>query len=149
MVPKSDAKKMLVMKFGGTSVGSAKALAQAMDIVESNRPNWTHMVVLVSALSGTTNLLLDSAIEAARGKKDAYLKAEAELRSRHMAMAEAFLSPGDRQEKFRVAMDGLINEFSRFCQAITVLGEATPRALDAVAGLGERLSARLFASALQ
>jgi bifunctional aspartokinase / homoserine dehydrogenase 1 len=149
MVPKSDTPKTLVMKFGGTSVGSAKALAQAMDIVESNRPNWTHIVVVVSALSGATNLLLDSAIQAARGKQGAYLKAEAELRSRHTAMAEAFLSPGNRREKFRVAMDGLINEFSRFCQAITVLGEATPRALDAIAGLGERLSARLFASALQ
>jgi bifunctional aspartokinase / homoserine dehydrogenase 1 len=149
MIPKSNAKRMLVMKFGGTSVGSAKALAQAIDIVESNRRNWTHMVVVVSALSGATNLLLDSANQAAQGKQNAYLKAEVELRSRHTAMAEAFLSPGNRQEKFESELEELINQFSRFCQAITVLGEATPRALDAVASLGERLSARLFAAALQ
>ena len=137
------------MKFGGTSVGSAEALAQAMGIVESNRPNWTHMVVVVSALSGATNLLLDGAMQAAQGKPEAYLKAEVALRSRHTAMAEAFLSTGNRQERFRFEMEELISQFSRFCQAITILGEATPRALDAVAGLGERLSARLFASALQ
>jgi bifunctional aspartokinase / homoserine dehydrogenase 1 len=149
MVPKSDRKTTLVMKFGGTSVGSPEALAQAMGIVESNRPKWSRMIVVVSALSGATNLLLDSAIQAANGKEGAYLKADSELRSRHAAMAAAFLPSGNRQEQLKIQLDGLIDEFSRLCHAITVLGEATPRALDAIAGLGERLSARLFAATLQ
>jgi bifunctional aspartokinase / homoserine dehydrogenase 1 len=149
MVPKSDSKATLVMKFGGTSVGSPKALAQAMGIVESNRPKWSQMVVVVSALSGATNLLLESAIQAAQGKEGAYLKADSELRSRHAAMAAAFLPSGNLRNQLNIQLNGLIDEFSRLCHAITVLGEATPRALDAIAGLGERLSARLFAAALQ
>lgn len=137
------------MKFGGTSVGSGEALTNALRIVESNKLNWSRMVVVVSALSGATNLLLDSAVQAAQGKPDAYLKADAELRSRHMAMAQAFLPVGERQDQFKIQMDELIDEFSRLGEAITILGEATPRALDAIAGLGERLSARLFSAALQ
>jgi aspartokinase len=108
MAAKPTGRKMLVMKFGGTSVGSAKAMAQAMGIVESNRSDWERMAVIVSALSGTTNLLLDSAIQSAEGKQSTHLQAEAELRSRHIAMAEAFLSPGARQDKFRSEMEELI-----------------------------------------
>jgi bifunctional aspartokinase / homoserine dehydrogenase 1 len=145
----NSSKKTLVMKFGGTSVGSAEALAQAMQIVQSNRPHWPQMVVVVSALSGATNLLLDSAIQAAHGNQNAYLRAEAELRLRHSAMADVFLSKGNRPNPFEIQMDQLIHEFNRLCQAITVLGETTPRALDAIAGIGERLSARLLAAALQ
>ncbi len=149
MVSKSDAKKSLVMKFGGTSVGSSEALAQAMAIVESSRPKWPRMVVVVSALSGTTNLLLESAIQAAQGKEKVYVKADSELRTRHSDMAAAMIPPGTHRDRLKTQLDGLIDEFSRLCHAIKVLGEATPRALDAIAGLGERLSSRLFAAALQ
>jgi aspartate kinase len=139
----------LVMKFGGTSVGSAEALAKVIGIIESNKPNWSQMVVVVSALSGATNLLLDSALQAAKGIQDSYLKADAELRSRHMSMARALIPAGKSQDQLRIQIDRLIDEFSRLCQAITVLSEATPRALDAIASLGERLSARLLSTALQ
>jgi aspartate kinase len=137
------------MKFGGTSVGSGDALSKALTIVESNKPDWPRMVVVVSALSGATNLLLDSAALASQGKPDAYLQADAELRSRHIAMAKAFIPSGARQNHVKDQINSLIDEFSRLCEAIAILGEATPRALDAIAGLGERLSARIFAAALK
>jgi aspartate kinase len=44
---------------------------------------------------------------------------------------------------------GLVRSFVELCQAISVLGEATPRALDAVASLGERMSVRLLAAVLE
>jgi bifunctional aspartokinase / homoserine dehydrogenase 1 len=141
--------KTLVMKFGGTSVGSAEALAKVIGIIESNKQDWPQTVVVVSALSGATNLLIDSALQAAEGRQDAYLKADTALRSRHNSMARAFIPAGNRQDRLKMQTDGLIDEFSRLCQAITVLGEATPRALDAIASLGERLSARLLSASLQ
>jgi len=51
-------RKTLVMKFGGTSVGSVEAMTQAIRIVQQARQNWPHMVVVASALNGVTNLLL-------------------------------------------------------------------------------------------
>ena len=57
----------LVMKFGGTSVGTAEAMAQAVEIIRRTRLEWPRLVVILSALSGVTNLLLESAVKAERG----------------------------------------------------------------------------------
>ncbi len=148
MVVQPGDKSTLIMKFGGTSVGSVDALAQAIGIIESTRKNWKRMIVVVSALAGVTDLLLDGANQAAQGNRDAYLRAAAELGSRHTALSEAFLPKGHRRDRFRIELDRLIAEFSDLCHAIIVLGEATPRALDSIAGLGERISARVLAAAL-
>ncbi len=57
--------KTLVMKFGGTSVGSADALESATQIIRDAKKDWERVVVVTSAMSGVTNLLLDSAALAA------------------------------------------------------------------------------------
>ena len=60
-------KQTLVMKFGGTSVGSADALMKVIQIVKDARAEYTRVVVITSAMSGVTNLLLDSAALASQG----------------------------------------------------------------------------------
>lgn len=52
----------LVMKFGGTSVGSAEAIKQAADIILKQAEDWDSLVVLVSAISGVTNALTQGAL---------------------------------------------------------------------------------------
>jgi aspartokinase len=52
------AEKLLVMKFGGTSVGTSAAMAQAVEIVAGSQVQWPAVVVVTSALSGVTDLLL-------------------------------------------------------------------------------------------
>ncbi len=145
----SNDKSMLVMKFGGTSIGSVDAMAQAIAIIESVRKDWPQVVVVVSALSGVTNMLLEGAALAAQGHRDIYLEAATELSARHTDFAERFLPSGQRQEQLKTQLNTLIAEFSNLCQAIVILGEATPRALDAIAGLGEKMSARVLAAALE
>ena len=149
MSKETDGKAMLIMKFGGTSVGSIDALKRVIEIVESSRKTWENLVVVVSALSGVTNMLLDGAVQAAKGNRDSYLNAISELSARHTTLAERFLSPGHDREQLKIQINRLITEFSSLCQAIVILGEATPRALDAIAGLGERMSARVLAAALE
>jgi bifunctional aspartokinase / homoserine dehydrogenase 1 len=139
---------LLVMKFGGTSVGTVEALRSVISIVETSLKEWPECVVVVSALSGITNKLLDSASMAANGDDQTYLKTAAELVSRHFEMMDAFLASGQNKDALKNEILDLVNDFKNICQAVVVLGEATPRALDTVAGFGERLSARVLAAAL-
>src|SRR5512134_1490489 len=123
----------LVMKFGGTSVGTPEAMGQTVEIVRQAQVDWPRLVVVTSALSGVTNLLLDSASRAARGENGRMLSpAEDQLRATHRAMIEALVGTLDRRRRVRQEVDGLIGDFVNLCQAIGILGEATPRALDTV-----------------
>ncbi len=137
----------LVMKFGGTSVGTPEAMAQVVEITRRSRQDWPRVVVVISALSGVTNLLLESAAQASSEERTFYA-AEARLRQLHYDIADQLVSDLARRAQVKQDISHLIAEFMNLCQAIAVLGEATPRALDAVAALGERMSVRLLAAAL-
>jgi aspartokinase/homoserine dehydrogenase 1 len=139
---------VLVMKFGGTSIGTPPAMAQAMRICLDAHRAWTRLVVVTSALSGVTDHLIASAEGAARGDLSTFNATRIELSERHHAMLAELIPDPARQELVRREIDCLVADFSNLCQAIHVLGEATPRALDAVAALGERLSVRVLAGAL-
>jgi aspartate kinase len=141
--------KTLVMKFGGTSVGSIEAMAQAAAIVAQAKKDWLRVVVVTSALSGITNMLLASATHAAAGDTQTYLQNAIQIRKIHTEITEALVQDLARQMQVKQEINHLISEFTNLCQAIGVLGEATPRALDAVASLGERLSVRLLTAVIE
>ena len=140
--------KTLVMKFGGTSVGSAKALDAALHIIHDAFVDWKQVVVVTSALSGVTNILLNSAYAASRGDTSVYLQCTSQLRTIHNAIAESLIPDLAKQAQLEQEISRLVGEFANLCEAISILGEATLRALDAVSALGERLSARLLSAAL-
>jgi len=141
--------KTLVMKFGGTSVGSVEAMAMATDIILRSRADWPHLLVVTSALNGVTNLLLNSAHRSALGDPNAYLPAANELRQRHAKLIQGLVTDPALRAALEGEIEQLILDFSNRCRAIAVLGEATPRALDSIAGLGERLSVRILAAAIE
>jgi bifunctional aspartokinase / homoserine dehydrogenase 1 len=145
----SSPQKTLVMKFGGTSVGSVSAMTQVIEIVRQGLCDWPRLVVVASALNGVTNLLLDSANRSALGDREAYRSAVAELRTRHMEMIETLVTVPARGAPIAQEIEQLIEDFASRCQAISVLNEATPRALDAIAGIGERMCVRVLAGALE
>ena len=139
----------LVMKFGGTSVGTAEAMSQAAEIVKQARAEWGNVVVVTSAISGATNAMLESATQAAHGNLQTLIETERSLFARHQEISFAEISDPALREKVTQELKGLFASFSDLCRAISVLGEASPRALDAVASLGERLSVRLLAAVCQ
>jgi len=140
-------KQTLVMKFGGTSVGSTEALAKATKIIKDAHAEWPRVIVVTSAMSGVTNLLLDSAALAAQGKVDTLAKAESTLREKHLTALDALVNDEKLCKDTKEQINGLIFSFVDLCKAIAVLGEASPRALDAVGSLGERMSLRLLTAA--
>jgi aspartokinase/homoserine dehydrogenase 1 len=144
----SHSKRTLVMKFGGTSVGGEAAIREVVGIVAAERKSWPRLVVVTSAMSGVTNLLLDAAAQAVAGCAACIPQAADELRDKHFSAAGRLLPAGKGRQAVETEVSALIESFTNLCQAIAVLGEATPRALDAIASIGERLAVRLLAAAL-
>ena len=144
-----DTKQTLVMKFGGTSVGSAEALMKATQIIQDAREQYPRVVVVTSAMSGITDLLLKSAFLAAQGTVESLPEAESILREKHFSAVDALVRDHKLCEETKGEINCLIQLLVDLCRAIAVLGEASPRALDAVASLGERMNIRLLAAVAQ
>jgi bifunctional aspartokinase / homoserine dehydrogenase 1 len=139
----------LVLKFGGTSVGSAEAMGQAADIVRALQAEGHELAVVTSAMSGVTDLLLGSAQSAVRGERLPVVERTSAIRSKHETAANALGLRGDDRHLVLDPITARLGELSLLCDALGVLGEASPRALDAVGALGERMSIHLLAAALR
>lgn len=135
---------MIVIKFGGTSVGDAQRVANAIDIVAERRDQ--NPIVVVSALAGVTNDLV-AASEAARAcDADRVNQIIAAVRQRHEDVAMRLVQQKfDFFESFIKQLDKQIDQIHTILRGIALLGEITPRAKDKVVAIGEKLSSVLFA----
>ncbi len=138
--------RLLVMKFGGTSVGSAERMRVAARLAareSRERP----VLVVVSAMSKITDLLLDTMRHAEAGDRPGMETNLAVLRSRHEDACRELL-PETRQAAVLAAIHGLIAEFERIANGMAMLNERPPRSVDEAVAVGERLSALLVAECL-
>ena len=142
-------KHTLVMKFGGTSVGSADALTKATQIVKDAYAQTSRVVVVTSAMSGVTNLLLECSAQAAQSNIDNLPEAEKTIREKHFAAADTLIADEEKRAAVKKEIDALIQSLTNLCKAIAVLGEASPRVLDAISAIGERMSVRLLGAVLE
>ena len=140
---------MLVLKFGGTSVGSADAFSQVAHIVAQARTRDPQVVVVTSAMSGVTNTLIAAAQAAAGGQEEGYREARVALLVKHQVVAGQLVADGVERAALGRLFDERLRSFERLCRSIAVLGELTNRGLDVVSGLGERLAASLLAAVLR
>jgi aspartate kinase len=138
---------LLVMKFGGTSMGSADRIRIAAQIAAeqfATRP----VLCVVSAMSKITDLLLDSMRHAEGGDEAGLAKGIEQLRVRHFeAMTD--LLPEAVRDDVRPQIERLITEFERIARGMFMLGERPPRSVDEAVATGERLSALLMAAYLE
>jgi len=139
----------LTMKFGGTSVGSPEAFAQAANIVLEQAQKWDHLVVVVSAMSGVTDALIRGALTAASGDGQTYHAIATDLRACHYRAVDTLLEPDGERSSLLAVVDEYLDGFAAFCHSVHILGEVTPRAMDAISSLGERISARILAAVLR
>ncbi len=136
---------MIVAKFGGTSVADAAAIRRTGEIVRGRLGRAP--VIVVSALAGATNALLSAAELAASGQLVAALEHVSQLRDRHLATISELLGSGPEAHELRAETSLMFDELAHLAEALSVLGFATPRSMDAVASMGERLSAPICAAA--
>jgi len=149
---------MIVHKFGGTSVGNAQRFSEVADIVmeqhsrasdcgDRSRP--CEIVVVLSAMSGTTNQLVAGARAAAEGQDSVYRAIKAELLSRHLDVVETLLNHSSERLEVGGLVEDRLHELERLYRSIAVLGELTARGCDVVASFGEQLSVSILAAALR
>ena len=134
------------MKFGGTSMGSAQRMKVAAHIAaeeQKRRP----VVVVVSAMSKITDLLLDTMRQAEAGNRAAVDASLAALRQRHEETCRELL-PAEKQAAVEARIGELIGEFERIVNGMAMLGERPPRSVDEAVVTGEWLSATLMAEYL-
>ncbi|HET7586133.1 MAG TPA: lysine-sensitive aspartokinase 3 [Gemmatimonadaceae bacterium] len=138
---------MIVLKFGGTSVGDADAIARAAEITRSRLTR--QPIVVVSALAGATNALLAIAEQASRGQLIAAMRGVESLRERHLREADALLGAGEVADDARAELSATFDELASLAEALSVLGHLTPRSQDAIAVQGELLSSHLVETAFR
>ena len=142
---------MQVLKFGGTSVANAENIKKVIAIV-SDTIKKENTIVVVSALGGVTDLLLDAAVMAASGNPDYIQKIEL-IEERHRACIEALYVDLNVQQLNKTDVELIyfietaFTEIRNLCNGLHMLGELTPRTKDRIGGYGELLSSRIIASA--
>ncbi len=130
---------MKVLKFGGTSVGSAGNIQKVKEILLSQNDD---MIVVVSALGGITDKILSAAKMAAIGT--GYFQAElTEINTRHFTTIEKLFS-GNKQAEVKEKVGQMLEELGRIIHGVSLIGELTPKTLDKVVGFGERLSSLII-----
>lgn len=141
-------KNLLVMKFGGTSMGSADRMRAAAELIaeqQRKRP----LLVVVSAMSSITDLLLETLRHAEVGDRTAVDSNLRSLLDRHLETCEDLLSHPSGSEAWRKAacdaVQSIVSEFHRIANGMLMLGERPPRSVDEALAVGERLSCTLLA----
>lgn len=148
--------QLVVMKFGGTSVEDARAIRRTAAIVQGRQARGRETVVVVSAMSKVTDLLLSAAAAAGRGDRATALAISSRLRHRHLDTAAELLTataenpaprPGapGRAAALELALTTDFDALEDLLRGIAAVGELTPRTNDLVLSFGERLSSRMIA----
>jgi len=138
---------LIVMKFGGTSVGSAERIAQAADLAVKSAKEGHRVVVVTSAMGGVTNKLIAAAQNAVGGY---YHKTVSDDLHEPHRQAIHLLAPNDaarRREAIEMVRQR-IERFETLCKGLTMVRELTPRTLDAISGLGEMMCAPILSCAI-
>src|SRR5438477_1505006 len=138
---------MVVVKFGGTSVGAVPQIDQAARVVQSMRD--TKPVVVVSAMGGVTDLLLQAGEAAVTGQTQQRDDKLWEIRSRHdRAINELFKNRGIVHE-FQDTQRVIWEEIQKVFTGVSLLREMSPRSRDLISSFGERLVVPIFSRYLK
>ncbi len=136
---------MQVLKFGGSSVASAANIEKTVSIIGEKSTN-EKTIVVVSALGGITDLLLNAATQAA-AQNENYKSILLEIEQRHLETVKELL-PVVKQSSALSLTKKLCNELEDICNGIFLLGELSLRTCDKVLSFGELLSSQMIAAKL-
>ncbi|SKB80532.1 bifunctional aspartate kinase/homoserine dehydrogenase I [Daejeonella lutea] len=128
---------MKILKFGGTSVGSVESISKLLQIVEREDQSTGNPVIVLSAMSGVTNLLSAMADKASQG--GTFQDELKQLEERHFDVIKELLAVS-RQNPVFTQLRILFNEIEDLLQGVSMLRELTPRTRDLVLSYGERCS---------
>ena len=140
-------KPLIVMKFGGTSVGNPERMQNVAEIVAGHAKQ-AEVIVVVSAMGGVTDMLIRAANEASKGDREHWKNVRQELARRHREVADQLL-PATEQATVLPRLAEMMGNFENLCSGFSLVREITPRAMDTLSSLGEVMSATLMAAILR
>ncbi|MGB6946685.1 MAG: aspartate kinase [Bryobacteraceae bacterium] len=139
---------LLVMKFGGTSMGSAERIRVAAAICTEQKKQ-RPVLAVVSAMSGVTDLLL-GALRHAEADDEAGIESSIRsLSDRHEKACHELLREPQRCERAMAGVRELIADFHRIAHGMLMLGDRPIKSVDEAIAIGERLSALMIAEYLE
>src|ERR1700749_794079 len=116
--------RLVVMKFGGTSVGDAACIARAAQICAA-AARASSVVVVVSAMSGVTNRLIEAATFAEAGESEKSSEQLAAIRTQHEMALEALIADAAQRKKLHQRIEDMLGEATRLCEGAALLRELT------------------------
>ncbi len=137
--------RMKVMKFGGTSVGSAESILSVKKIVEGQTEP---VIVVVSALGGITDKLIKTSQMAVEGDT-LYQKSFAEIVERHEEMINAILPADDKRVRLMDEVSELLEQLRSIYQGVYLIHDLSPKTQAAIVSYGERISSRIVATLIE
>lgn len=147
MTQSKGRKPLIVMKFGGTSVGTPERMKCAAELIAGHARK-AEVVAVVSAMGGVTDLLIKAASQAAQGDREHSKGVRQELARKHREVADQLLTAAEQAETLPRLAEQLAN-FENLCSGFSLVREVTPRAMDTLSSLGEVMSAILVAAILR
>jgi len=140
---------LIVMKFGGTSVGDGARINKVAELTQREIVKGHQVVVVASAMSGVTNMLIEAAKFAARGDDSLIVDTRRRLFAQHASAVNAISTQGAVQDRLVAELDRRLTVFENLGRSVHILGELTARGLDAMSSLGESLCVPLVAQAMR
>ncbi len=137
------------MKFGGTSVGTGENIRHVADLVTEYAKNDCRVAVVVSALAGVTNSLMEVACQAKKSDAKHIEAFTKELLQKHLKAISIAIKSKVIQKEVNQITENTISELEKVLTGICYVGELTPKSKDYVASFGERLSAPIVWGALK
>jgi aspartate kinase len=141
--------KKIVMKFGGTSVATGENIRRVASIIADSVKKDQRVVVVVSALAGVTNQLVEEAEQAKKKDEKQIQEFTRKLVEKHVATATEAIKNKSIQKEVEQVIKKTVSELDKVLTGICYVGEITPKSRDYVLSFGERLSAPIVWGALR
>ena len=137
----------LVIKYGGTSISNAKDIQSVAKYINL-QSNKHQILVVCSAISGTTDDLIEISESIKKENKSRAEQLVSTITNRHKQLAKQTIKKPDVRKKLLIKLDSDFTELLALIDGMVLLGEVTPRSMDYLISFGERLSIQLVSSAL-
>ncbi|GAG21667.1 unnamed protein product, partial [marine sediment metagenome] len=132
-----------------TSVANGKKIRHVANLIADNRNEDCEVVVVVSALEGVTNQLIQAAEEAKNGNREYIHRFKQEILERHLITAKEAIEDKQLEAEAKQVLIARVGELERVLKGIVYVNELSPKSKDNVISFGERLSAPIVSGALK
>jgi bifunctional aspartokinase / homoserine dehydrogenase 1 len=137
---------MKVLKFGGTSVGTIESINKVLEIIQNNVSQGQQIAVVLSAMGGVTNRLIEIGKMSAKGEVG-YLEELQAVEERHFHVIRRLIDV-KQQSALLAKVKVIFNEIEDLLKGISLIRDVSPRTMDLLLSFGERLSTNIITSTL-